>query len=200
MGEPVTGRCWSDRSGSACRCGRQRSGSDRATESGGAGSEGSAFGGVAGEVDGTAVGRGGTVEVADPDEELGAGGGQRLVALEPIVVVEGGQEGQAGVESPRSGLSPDADAVAGVPGGPTDGRAYISDEQIGLLDAPTLILMQTEYVEGEDEAIAAMEANPLWAELPAVQSGEVITVDRLGYPGISGRIRLVDVLVDALGG
>lgn len=97
-------------------------------------------------------------------------------------------------------LRPDAEAVAGVPGGPTDGRAYISEEQIGLLDAPTLVLMQTKYVDGEDEAIAEMEENPLWTRLPAVQSGNVVTVDRLGYPGIAGRTKLVSVLVEALGG
>lgn len=96
-------------------------------------------------------------------------------------------------------LRPDAEAAAGIPGGPTDGRAYLSEEQIGLFDAPTLVLMQTPYVEGEDAAIEAMESRPLWAQLPAVEAGNVITVDRLGYPGIAGRIRLVDDLVAELG-
>lgn len=97
-------------------------------------------------------------------------------------------------------LRPDAAAVAGVPGGPTDGRAYISEEQLGLLDAPMMILMQTDQVEGESDALAAMEDDPLWQQLPAVESGNVHTVDRLGYPGIAGRIRLVDDLVEILRG
>ncbi len=96
-------------------------------------------------------------------------------------------------------LRPDSAAVAGAPGGPTDGRAYLSDESIGLFDAPTIVRMQTDHVEGEDDAIAAIEASPLWQMLPAVQSDRVITVDRLGYPGISGHIRLVADLVEKLG-
>lgn len=96
-------------------------------------------------------------------------------------------------------LRPDPAAVAGADGGATEGRAYLSEEQLGLLDAPTLIALQSEYVEGEDAALAALAETPLWKGLPAVESGDVLTVDRLGYPGIAGRIRLVQVLVDELG-
>ena len=47
--------------------------------------------------------------------------------------------------------------------------------------------------------LAEMEEDPLWQQLPAVESGNVHTVDRLGYPGIAGRIRLVGDLVEILG-
>lgn len=96
-------------------------------------------------------------------------------------------------------LRPDADELSG-PGGATGGRVYLSPEQIGVLDAPRMVAMQSVYVEGEDEAIAAMAADPLWSGLPAVAAGRVVTVERLGYPGIVGRIRLVDDLVELLGG
>lgn len=96
-------------------------------------------------------------------------------------------------------LDPGPDDVAGATGGATEGRAYLSEEQLGLFDAPTIVAMQTEFVDGEGDALAAVESNPLWAELPAVRAGRVITVDRLGYPGISGQIRLVGDLVDKLG-
>lgn len=95
-------------------------------------------------------------------------------------------------------LRPDTDALAGVPGGRTDGRAYISEEQIGMFDAPTIVAMQTNLVDGEDEALADVEGDALWKALPAVRSGRVVTVDRLGYPGIAGRIRLVGDLVEQL--
>ncbi|HRD99870.1 MAG TPA: ABC transporter substrate-binding protein [Ilumatobacteraceae bacterium] len=79
-----------------------------------------------------------------------------------------------------------------------NGRGWLSLEQIGLLSAPQLLLFQTETVDGEDAAIEAIEANPLWAQLPAVKSGDVTTFDRLGYPGIEGRVRLIADLIAAL--
>jgi iron complex transport system substrate-binding protein len=96
-------------------------------------------------------------------------------------------------------LRPDAEDTAGADGGATDGRAYLSEEQLGLFAAPTIIAMQSDLVEGEDAALAAIEGTPLWSGLPAVQDGRVIVVDRLGYPGIAGRIRLVADLVEQLG-
>lgn len=95
-------------------------------------------------------------------------------------------------------LVPDAAAVPGTPGGETDGRAYLSEEQVGLLDAPTLVLMQSDAVEGDAEALAERERDAIWQGLPAVADGRVIVMDRLGYPGIAGRIRLVDDLVEQL--
>jgi iron complex transport system substrate-binding protein len=79
-----------------------------------------------------------------------------------------------------------------------NGRAYLSLERLDLLDAPQMLLLQSPLVEGEDEAIAEVMENPLWGSLPAVQDDAVTEMDRLGYPGIEGRIRLVDDLVDAL--
>jgi iron complex transport system substrate-binding protein len=96
-------------------------------------------------------------------------------------------------------LQPGPADVSGAESGATDGRAYLSEEQLGLFDAPTIVAMQSEYVEGEDEALAAMAENPLWIDLPAVRSDRVVTVDRLGYPGITGHIRLVDDLTELLG-
>jgi iron complex transport system substrate-binding protein len=92
-------------------------------------------------------------------------------------------------------LHPAAGDVTGAEGG----RVYLSREQVGLLDADTLVAMQSDHVEGEAAAIAAMADDPLWADLPAVAADRVITVDRLGYPGITGRMRLVDDLVALLG-
>ena len=80
----------------------------------------------------------------------------------------------------------------------SNGRAYLSLEQIGLLDAPDLVMLQTGGVEGEQVALDAVTANPLWERLPAVRSDRVVTLDRLGYPGIAGRRRLVDDLASAL--
>jgi iron complex transport system substrate-binding protein len=96
-------------------------------------------------------------------------------------------------------LRPDAAAVAGTEGGNTEGRAYLFEEQLGLFDAPTIIAMQSDHVEGEADALAAMADSPLWAGLPAVRNDRVITVDRLGYPGIAGQTRLVEDLVQKLG-
>jgi hypothetical protein len=37
-------------------------------------------------------------------------------------------------------------------------------------------------------------ALPLWQQLPAVEAGDVTTLDRLGHPGFAGLIRLDDDL------
>lgn len=76
------------------------------------------------------------------------------------------------------------------------GRVYLSEEQLEMLSAPKLILLQTPTVEGEDAARAEMENSPLWGRLPAVAAGEVTVLDRLGYPGIEGMRRLVTELHD----
>lgn len=48
------------------------------------------------------------------------------------------------------------------------------------------------------EALADIAGLPLWQRLPAVVAGRVVTLDRLGYPGIPGRRRLVDDLTTLL--
>ncbi len=92
-------------------------------------------------------------------------------------------------------LRPGATDVEGEEGG----RLYLSNEQLDVLDADTLVALQSDLVAGEPEALEAIADDPLWSGLPAVASGNVVTVDRLGYPGIAGRRRLVDDLVARLG-
>lgn len=92
-------------------------------------------------------------------------------------------------------LTPARDQVSEV----ATGRSYLSLEQLGLLDGDVLITLQSDSVQGESASLAAIEANPLWQDLPAVAAGEVVEMDRLGYPGTAGRIRLVEDLVEALG-
>lgn len=79
-----------------------------------------------------------------------------------------------------------------------NGRVYLSTEQLTMLDAPTMILLQTPTVDGEDEAVAEIESSPLWSTLPAVQADRVLTFDRLGYPGARGQIRFLDDLAEQL--
>ncbi len=78
------------------------------------------------------------------------------------------------------------------------GRVYLSLENLGLLSAPKLIMLQTSAVEGEDESLAEIEDNPVWQGLPAVKADEVTTLDRLGYPGVAGLIRLYDELAQTV--
>ena len=92
-------------------------------------------------------------------------------------------------------LTPGADDVDGEEGG----RLYLSNEQIGVLDADTLVAMQSDLVLGEADALDQIADDPVWSQLPAVVADNVITVDRLGYPGTPGRRRLVDDLVEQLG-
>ncbi|MGC9039118.1 MAG: ABC transporter substrate-binding protein [Roseiflexus sp.] len=79
-----------------------------------------------------------------------------------------------------------------------NGRAFISLEQLPLADGATLVLLQSSVVEGEDSALADVQTNPLWQQLLAVQTGRVITLDRLGYPGLRGQRALLGDLVRAL--
>lgn len=81
----------------------------------------------------------------------------------------------------------------------TNGRAFLSLEELGLLDAPTIVLLQSSSVEGEDDAVADIAANPLWQTLPAVGADRVVVLDRLGYPGVQGQIRFLADLTAALG-
>lgn len=103
-------------------------------------------------------------------------------------------------ELPTSILGTGCDLVPGPDDTSPDGngRAWLSIEQLGLLDAPTLLLFQTDTVEGEDDSLAAVTSESLWAQLPAVQNDRVFTFDRLGYPGAEGQIRFLEELVAAL--
>jgi iron complex transport system substrate-binding protein len=73
-----------------------------------------------------------------------------------------------------------------------NGRVYLSPEQLGMLDSERLILLQSDTVEGEPEALAEIQANPIWQTLPAVVNDDVDVFDRLGYPGAAGQIRFLD--------
>jgi iron complex transport system substrate-binding protein len=79
-----------------------------------------------------------------------------------------------------------------------NGRLFLSLEQFGLLDAPVLVLLQSETVDGEADALAELTDDPLWASIPAVAGGQVVTLDRLGYPGVAGQIVLHEELVDVV--
>jgi iron complex transport system substrate-binding protein len=79
-----------------------------------------------------------------------------------------------------------------------NGRLFLSLEQLSVLDGPTMILLQSDLVEGESDAIATLEDNPLWRQVPAVTAGSVVELDRLGYPGVPGQIRLVSDLAEIL--
>ncbi len=92
-------------------------------------------------------------------------------------------------------LRPGSGDVAGAEGG----RVFLSEEQLGLLDADAIVALQSDHVDGEAEAVRDIAQDPLWSRLPAVAANRVITIDRLGYFGIAGRIRLVGDLVEALG-
>lgn len=85
-------------------------------------------------------------------------------------------------------LEPDTDDAAG----DTNGRAWLSLEQLGLLGGDTIVLLQSDTVDGESESVAEIRATPLWATLPAVVAGQVVVSDRLGYPGVEGEIRFID--------
>jgi iron complex transport system substrate-binding protein len=95
------------------------------------------------------------------------------------------------------GCTLDPDATVAEPDG--NGRVWLSAEQYGILDADVLVLLQSDTVEGEPDAVAALEQDPLWTTLPAVAAGEVLVFDRLGYPGARGQMRFVADLADALG-
>lgn len=88
---------------------------------------------------------------------------------------------------------------AGELDGESNGRVYLSEELITELDGDLLVLAQTAGVEGEDAALAEVAEGELWQGLPAVAADNTLTVDRLGYPGVEGRIRLIDDVLAALG-
>lgn len=79
-----------------------------------------------------------------------------------------------------------------------NGRAFVSDERLDLISGERLILLQSASVDGELEAIDEIADDPLWQQLPAVQSGNIVTLDRIGYPGFRGQQALLDDLVSAL--
>lgn len=80
-----------------------------------------------------------------------------------------------------------------------NGRAWLSEEQLGLLDRPTLVLLQNDAVDGEPDALAAITSSAIWQTLPAVAADGVVVVDRLGYPGAQGLIRFYGEIARIVG-
>jgi iron complex transport system substrate-binding protein len=105
----------------------------------------------------------------------------------PAVFVAGPWDLPVAVLSTGCALDPDPSVVEP----DENGRVYLSMEQLALLDAPTLVLLQSETVEGEQQALDDIEADPLWSRLPAVRNDDVVVFDRLGYPGATGQIRFL---------
>lgn len=106
----------------------------------------------------------------------------------PAAFVDGPWDLPTAVLATGCKLDPDASVAAP----DRNGRVYLSTEQLSMLDAPHIVLLQNEAVDGESAAVAAIEANALWANLPAVQAGNVTVFDRLGYPGAAGQIRFFE--------
>lgn len=71
------------------------------------------------------------------------------------------------------------------------GRAWISEERWDLIQGDTLIMLQSDAVEDEMASVAEVASNPIWQQLPAVESGNVFVLDRLGYPGLRGQKALL---------
>ncbi|MEM7798570.1 MAG: ABC transporter substrate-binding protein, partial [Chloroflexota bacterium] len=61
------------------------------------------------------------------------------------------------------------------------GRAYLSDERLDLISGEHLILLQSSAVDGEMDSLSEMQDNAVWQAVPAVKSGNVSTLDRIGY-------------------
>ena len=106
----------------------------------------------------------------------------------PAAFVAGPWDLPTSILSTGCTLDPDPSVVAP----DENGRVYLSLEQLDILDAPTLVLLQSETVEGEPEAMDDIASNPLWSKLPAVRDDNVVVFDRLGYPGATGQIRFLD--------
>jgi iron complex transport system substrate-binding protein len=74
----------------------------------------------------------------------------------------------------------------------------LSDEQLTLLDGDVLLLLQNLELESESDALAAAEDQPVWRAIPAVAAGRVAILDRVGFQGVEGRIRLIGELVKTI--
>jgi iron complex transport system substrate-binding protein len=118
----------------------------------------------------------------------------------PAVWIGGPNNVALALEDIGCTLQPGGDDLAPDPSSRTAGRVYLSLEQLGLLDAPQMILLQTDTVDGERSAIDDLASDPLWQQLPAVEADAVEELDRLGYPGVAGQIRLYEDLIELVGG
>jgi iron complex transport system substrate-binding protein len=132
------------------------------------------------------------VELAEAQARVGEGCAVSLATIYPgptvAAFVDGPWEIPSSILATGCALDPGADDIAP----DANGRAWLSLEQLGVLDAATLILLQNETVAGEADSVAEIEANSIWQQLPAVQADQTVTFDRLGYPGLFGQIRFLD--------
>lgn len=59
-------------------------------------------------------------------------------------------------------------------------------------------MLQSTAVEGEDTAVEEVTSSDTWRLIPAVAADRVHTFDRLGHPGVPGRMALVEEINAAL--
>ncbi len=129
---------------------------------------------------------------------------QRAVGGGPVALVQGGSDGSLGVIGPDSNAGrlfadlgvevwplPES-LLAGGPFRGQAGTATAGPEQFELLDAPSIVVL--EGVPGET---AQLEANPLWATLPAVSVDQVLVVSP-GGPATRGGPLLKLLALDLL--
>jgi iron complex transport system substrate-binding protein len=108
--------------------------------------------------------------------------------------VDGSTDIPAAVLDAGCSLVPSADAGSA----DRNGRLFLSAEQLGLLAAPRMILLQSSSVDGEDSAVDSLGSDALWQSLPAVADDAVVVLDRLAYPGAVGQIALAQDLAEIL--
>lgn len=73
-----------------------------------------------------------------------------------------------------------------------NGRAFISEERLDLVQGDYLVLLQSESVAGEEQSLSELQDDPVWQTIPAVRNGNVHVVDRIGYPGFRGQVALLE--------
>ncbi|MEM9514902.1 MAG: iron-siderophore ABC transporter substrate-binding protein [Actinomycetota bacterium] len=73
-----------------------------------------------------------------------------------------------------------------------EGRAFVevSPERVDLLDGDLILLFGTDA----DDSLAALQSNPLWNQLEAVQNDRVVMVDPA--PWFTGNVLAVEYIVD----
>lgn len=149
-------------------------------------------------------------EVALADYDAAVAAARAELADLPVVSVATVYPGES-VAVWTGGDSPVTRALAdlGIPLAPSaddvdadeNGRAFVSSEEVTtLLTGEVLLLLQTDTVEGETASVRAALDGGLFATLPAVRADRVEQLDRLGYPGLPGRVDAVEDLVAALDG
>jgi ABC-type Fe3+-hydroxamate transport system substrate-binding protein len=142
--------------------------------------------------------------LGDVDARLASAGdalnGIRLstVSISPGPTVRAYTDGRTTLTEILAELGVEFRPGPAVGGTDDNGRVTLSLEQLSVLDGDALLLLQSDVVPGEADALAEAQASPLWAALPAVAAGAVITLDRLSYPGAQGAARFTDDLTAAL--